>query len=125
VVVFDGWKGGTGPETSSVRGGVKVIYSGLGERADGVIKRLLSSERRAWIVVSSDREIAAHAWATGSIPIGAEQFLLFLEGEKTGEYAGARVFSDEEDGDAESTRKGSSRQLSKKEKAIQRALGKL
>lgn len=128
MVVFDGWKGGTGIEQSSVRGGVKVIYSRLGEKADSVIKRILSSERREWIVVSSDREIAGHAWATGSVPIGSEQFLPFLEAAAPGVQGGSDVpFSEEEEYEEETdgSRRGSARQLSKKEKAMKRALGKL
>lgn len=128
MVVFDGWKGGTGIESSSVRGGVKVIYSRLGERADAVIKRILSSERREWIVVSSDREISGHAWATGSIPIGSEKFLPFLEPAESGVQSGSDVsFSEKEEGEEETdgSRRGRARQLSKKEKTIKRALGKL
>lgn len=128
MVVFDGWKGGTGVEHSSVRGGVKVIYSRLGEKADSVIKRILSSERREWIVVSSDREIAGHAWATGSVPIGSEKFLPFLEAAASGVRGDSDVsFSEEEEYEEETdgSRRGSARQLSKKEKAMKRALGKL
>lgn len=128
MVVFDGWKGGAGIESSSVRGGVKIIYSRLGERADAVIKRILSSDRREWIVVSSDREIAGHAWATGSVPIGSERFLPFLAAAGSGEHAGPEgSFSEKEEDDEEtgSSRRGRSRQLSKKEKAFRRALGKL
>ncbi len=127
MVVFDGWKGGTGIESTSVRGGVKVIYSRLGERADAVIKRTLSSERREWIVVSSDREIARHAWATGSIPIGSERFLPFLEAEEPGGEAdkGYSLEQEEDEGEKEGSRRGSARQLSRKEKASRRALGKL
>ena len=128
MVVFDGWKGGTSIESSSVRGGVKVIFSRLGERADSVIKRMLSSERREWIVVSSDREIAGHAWATGSIPIGSEKFLSFLEPEGAEAPAGSGVPPmEKEEGEEETdgSRRGRARQLSKKEKTIKRALGKL
>ncbi len=127
MVVFDGWKGGRGAEHSSVRGRVKVVYSGLGEKADAVIKRILSSEKREWIVVSSDREIAGHAWATGSVPIGSGRFLPFLEAAGAGAQRGPEVFlSEEEDEEAmDVSGRGRARQLSKKEKTMQRALGKL
>ncbi len=127
-MVFDGWKGGTGIESSSVKGGVKVIYSRLGEKADSVIKRILSSERREWIVVSSDREIAGHAWATGSIPIGSERFLPFLESEREEALTspgGPSLEKEEDEEEMAGSRKGMARQLSKKEKAVKRALGKL
>lgn len=127
MVVFDGWKAGAGTENASVRGGVKVIYSRLGEKADAVIKRLLSSERREWIVVSSDRDIAAHAWATGAVPIGAERFLALLELQRAGAALDSEgpLSEDEDESERACVGKGSGRQLSKKEKAIGRALGKL
>ena len=126
VVVFDGWKGGSGTETSTSKGGVKVIYSRLGEKADSVIKRILSSERREWIVVTSDREIASHAWATGSIPVPSETFVRRMEEAGTGHNRdGTPSGKDDEDEERRENRKGSPRQLSKKEKAVRRALGKL
>lgn len=92
---------------------------------------MISEERREWIVVSSDREIAAYAWATGSVPIPSEEFLPFLEPAGAWPYkAGACPdvsYPGKEDDDEEGSgyRKGSARMPSKKEKAIQRALGKL
>lgn len=131
MVVFDGWKGGSGVESSSLRGGVKVIFSRLGEKADSVIKRILSAERRDWIVVSSDREIANHAWATDSVPISSEDFLPFIEDPGTGRPRSDSCadFSNQgKDEDAMESReagKGNPRKLSRKEKAMNRALGKL
>ena len=120
TVVFDGWKTGQSREQQTVVGGVKVIYSRIGDRADGVIKRIISSHRREWIVVTSDRDIADHAWSLGSIPVSSEDFLNAMN---------ARDLSDKveeyEDDYIEPRRKGSARQLSKKEKAIKRAISKL
>lgn len=128
MVVFDGWKGGSNLETSSIMGGVKVVYSRLGEKADSVIKRIISSERREWIVVSSDREVAAHAWATGSVPIPSEEFLPCIEEAASGFPPFTHCqepVKDEEDEEGYGFRKGNPRRRSKKEKAIERALGKL
>lgn len=125
-MVFDGWKDGGMRETSAVRGGVTVIYSRLAEKADAVIKRIISSDRREWIVVSSDREIADHAWATGSVPIAAEEFLLFLgkdRGEDEGDDNREEDRGDDEETDV--TRKGNPHRLSKKEKAVRRVIAKL
>jgi predicted RNA-binding protein with PIN domain len=58
-----------------VIGGIKVIYSRIGEKADSVIKRVISCKKCGWIVVTSDRDIADHAWATGSTPISGWDFL--------------------------------------------------
>jgi len=121
TVVFDGWKNGEAKEHQSFTGGIKVIYSRIGEKADSVIKRIISSDRREWIVVTSDRDIANHAWTSGSVPISSEDFLKSVE---------KRIPSspDEEEHDNEygmSQRKGNPRKPSKKEKAVRRALSKL
>ncbi len=105
-------------------GGVKVIYSRLGEKADYVIKRIIRQEKKEWIVISSDREIMAAAWSCGSGPIPSEKFLSIIE--KTGEslYGGYGREPEEED-DGPVHRKGNPRQLSKKDRALTRTLIKL
>ena len=67
-------KAGSGDESHSVTGGIKVIYSRLGEKADAVIKRIVSSEKKQWIVITSDREIADHSWANGSAVVSSGEF---------------------------------------------------
>lgn len=121
TVVFDGWRTGVGQENQTVIGGVKVIYSRIGDKADTVIKRIISSERREWIVITSDRDISNHAWSSGSIPVSSEDFLNAFERKNFSSF-------DEEKFDEEyfePQRKGNPRQLSKKEKAVRRALSKL
>jgi predicted RNA-binding protein with PIN domain len=129
VLVFDGWKEGGGAESSSVRGGVTVIYSRIGEKADSVIKRIISSDRREWIVVTSDRDIAGHAWATGSIPIPSGTFAPFIEEGKEKDETGIpwEQNGDEVEDGREVRRygQGNALRLSKKERAIRRVLGKL
>ena len=123
TVVFDGWKTGGAQENHSVIGGIKVIYSRMGEKADSVIKRIISSERRGWIVVTSDRDIAARAWASGSVPISSEDFLnaiAKIQTEKKNMYEEEYV-----EEYVQTSRKGSPRMLSKKEKAIRNILQKL
>ena len=120
TVVFDGWKTGEAQESRSITGGVKVIFSRVGEKADSVIKRIISSERREWIVVTSDRDIADHAWASGSVPVPSDDFLRVIE-RNSSPFIGEE---DEEDFQ-EPRRKGNPRKLSRKEKALKRALSKL
>jgi uncharacterized protein len=120
TVVFDGWRTGQGQESRSVTGGIRVIYSRLGDKADSVIKRMISAERREWIVVTSDRDIADHAWSTGSIPVSSDDFLNALSAKDL-----SGIEEEDEEEYIEPRRKGSPRQLSKKEKAIKRALSKL
>lgn len=74
TVVFDGWKDGRGHETATISGGIRIIYSGLGERADRVIMRIINEERKAWIVITSDREIADYAYAREMSPVSSEDF---------------------------------------------------
>ena len=122
TVVFDGWKTGEAQESRSKTGEVTVIYSRIGENADSVIKRIISVRRYGWIVVSSDRDIANHAWSSGAVPISGEDFLRIFEN-KIDSYSDAEAYEDNEY--QEPQRKGSPRKLSKKEKAIRRALNKL
>lgn len=132
TVVFDGYKNGAANEAVAVRGGVKIIYSRLGERADDVIKRIISRDRREWIVVSNDRDIANHAWSVSSIPVPSERFFELVSRhvgqgvEQINEETVDGLFcKDFEDDEYLYVFKGNSRQLSKKEKAIRRALSKL
>ncbi|RJQ40538.1 MAG: hypothetical protein C4550_03350 [Nitrospiraceae bacterium] len=122
TVVFDGWKSGSGDESHSVTGGIKVIYSKLGEKADAVIKRIISSEKKQWIVITSDRDIADHAWANGSVVVSSGEFSEIL-GKPL--RVGKGEFEPIDEEEYESSKKGSPRRLSKKEKAKMRALGKL
>ena len=124
TVVFDGWKSGGSAENHSVVGGVRIIYSRIGEKADAVIKRVILSDKREWIVVSSDRDIAAHAWSTGSVPIASETFMQLLE-RSVSQYQEADEIEDDEGYGIGISRKGSPFRPSKKEKAMQRALDKL
>jgi predicted RNA-binding protein with PIN domain len=121
TVVFDGWRGGGGSESRAREGGVEVVYSALGERADDVIKRAVKAGDRQWIVVSSDREVQSHAWGADSVPVGSEEFLRILERPAFDEESP----EEEEDEYYEPPRKGNPRKPSKKEKARQRALSKL
>ena len=70
--------------------------------------------------MSSDRDIADYAWAKGSVPISAEDFLSAINKRQS-------PYSEEEEEDEyiAPVRKGNPRQLSKKAKAIMRAFNKL
>jgi len=74
TVVFDGWQEGSGMEHREHRGGIEVVYSRRGERADQVIQRLAAEFGRDCAVVSSDREVADFAKAEGAFVIGAMEF---------------------------------------------------
>jgi predicted RNA-binding protein with PIN domain len=127
TLVFDGWKDGQGNETRTVTGGVTIIYSGLGDRADNVIKRIISDRKKKWAVVSSDRDIKSSAWKNDCVPIDSDMFYDRLE--RSIEKVEDRGVPDEdrweEDEYEESRTKGSPRRLFKKEKDIRRVIEKL
>jgi len=71
--------------------------------------------------VTSDRDIANKTWASGSIPVSAEDFLTAIE-KKIPSYLDKK---EDDEKYIEPQRKGNPRRLSKKEKAIRRALSRL
>ncbi len=74
TVVFDGWEGGSPLEERDLAGGVAIIYSRLGEKADEVIKRLVAAGSEEILVVTSDREIATFAARRGKSSIASPEF---------------------------------------------------
>lgn len=133
TVVFDGHKKGGRHEKTAVRGGVKIIYSRIAERADDVIKRIITSEKKEWVVVSSDRDIVNHAWSVNSIPLPSARFfeivsrqaghVVLPQDEEAAEDLS--FYKDFDDDEHSYPPKGNPHQLSKKEKAVKRALDKL
>ena len=147
TIVFDGWKSGGRHENRTVAGGITIIFSRLAETADTVIKKIICSEKRQWIVVTSDRDIMAHAWSCGSVPVPSDRFLEKLEQSAhpnlcealpSGQAGlpgkeGLLLSGSSDEGDSwedndecdETVPKGNPRHLSKRDKAVLRALGKL
>ena len=78
TVVFDGWQQGQPVEGREHRTGVEVLYSKKGERADQVIQRLAREYGADSAVVSSDREVARSAQASGAFVMGAQEFAMKL-----------------------------------------------
>lgn len=107
TLVFDGYKEGMGRETSEIRGGIRIIYSGAGEKADDVIKRIIKTEKALWLVVTSDRDIEKAVWRENCISIDSSIFFDILMGKK--------FYFEKQKGLT----------LSKKEKAILRAIARL
>lgn len=107
TLVFDGYKEGLGKETAEIRGNIRIIYSGAGEKADDVLKRILKTEKYFWIVITSDRDIEKTAWRENCVVIDSSIFSDILMGEK--------FFIEKQKGYT----------LSKKEKAIIKTIEKL
>jgi len=121
TVVFDGWRGGWVTEKRERKKGIDLIFSKLGETADEVIKRLVKVRGSGVVVVTSDRDISRYAQRLSAAVIPSDQFReriesLGLRGERED------AFEEEE---PESSKKGPSRRLSKKQKRLRAALKKL
>lgn len=136
TLVFDGWKSGKNDQTRTTFRHVTVIYSRLGEKADDLIKRTLSSSTKPWIVVSSDREVADYAARKDFAAVSSEEFeeKLFLalnritydtsEGELPPDEEMIKYFEDDED-DHPAPIKGNPRKLSRRHRKKMQALKKL
>ncbi|MEW6332930.1 MAG: NYN domain-containing protein [Thermodesulfobacteriota bacterium] len=128
TVVFDGWVGGSPREERDRAGGVEVIYSRLGEKADEVIKRLLQSGSEEILVVTSDREIVNFAARRGKASIASVVFASLLDDAAVDAVPGTLPETgDEEDenGRAAAKKKGPARRLSKQKRATLARLKKL
>jgi predicted RNA-binding protein with PIN domain len=128
TVVFDGWVGGSPKEERDLAGGVEIIYSRLGEKADEVIKRLLEKGSEEILVVTSDREIAVFATRRGKTAIAAAAFDALLERSAAGSSAADTPGEENPDDDDDRTgmkRKGPSRRLSKQKRTAMARFKKL
>ena len=74
TVVFDGWLGGPPVEERSREGGIDIIYSRKGEKADDVIKRIARHAGEEMVVVTSDRGIQDAVNRCGSATISSRDF---------------------------------------------------
>jgi predicted RNA-binding protein with PIN domain len=127
TLVFDGWKNGQLKETASKLGGLTIVYSKLGEKADFVIKRILSSATKPWIVVSSDREISDFAGRKGFAAVTADEFesKLYIADKRHNNEEPSSCDKDEDMDVMTFHQKGNSRKLSKREKKRLGALSNL
>lgn len=129
TVIFDAYKQGDKYERSSLSGGVKIIYTRLGETADDVIKRIISEVRKEWVIITSDRDVVKHTWSVHSIPVPSEVFFDILQ--RTLKNTSANIEEDWEEtidiNEIENIKPqgGSAYRLSKKHRSIKRILGKL
>lgn len=118
---------------ASFEGGIRIIFSRIAKKADDVIKDIIRKEKKYFIVISSDREVADFAIKHGSVPVSSDDFLKKIEialrkssierGEGMPDIITEKMLLDEEEG--VTRRRGSPRMPSKREKAIMRVLNKL
>lgn len=80
TVIFDGWREGDFFEHREREGGIKVIFSRRGEKADEVIKRTIAQGKgELVVVVTSDRELGYACAAKGCAVVSAKEFLARME----------------------------------------------
>jgi len=137
TVVFDGWSGGAPDEERDSQGGVEIIYSRLGEKADEVIKRLAENGVEEIIVVTSDREIATYAIHRGKSVVSSQKFEALLAESsvsppKNSETASPfsdqldkRAIDEKDDDDGKTQKKGPARRLSRQKRLALASLRKL
>jgi predicted RNA-binding protein with PIN domain len=127
TLVFDGYIDG-GYGSSSMRGGLRVVYTGIGEKADQAILKMIPSGVEA-AVISSDREVQAGAWAAGAVAVDSETFLRKLSAAVPDEDAlDSGVYDPDEEYEemySQGPKRGNPRKTSKKQKALDRVLRKL
>jgi predicted RNA-binding protein with PIN domain len=121
VLVFDGWRSGSGNETAQKTAGVTVIFSRQGEKADAVVIRLARSKGSGCVVVSSDREVAKTVEKFGVVAISAGAFGEILR------RAGAPGSGDYDafEPDPREEKKGNARRLGKLDKKRLETIRKL
>lgn len=71
IVVFDGQQERRLGGHRERSGGIDIIFSKPGEKADEVLKRLASEKREGIAVVTSDRDVASYAEKKGATAIPA------------------------------------------------------
>jgi predicted RNA-binding protein with PIN domain len=118
TVVFDGWLGGSPTEERDLAGGVAIIYSRLGEKADEVIKRLVQGAAEETLVVTSDREVSHCAERRGQSAIASPAFATLLMPTDIAPAAACKDQPLEEEDEREpGKKKGPARRLSKQKRA--------
>src|SRR5262249_40296145 len=108
TVVFDGWRSGQSQETAERAGGIAVVYSRLGEKADAVIMRLARTKAAGAVIVTSDREIQNAVEKSGATTVSAAEFSRILRSLDRSYDA-----NDDEEPDVAPVKKGNANRLSK------------
>jgi predicted RNA-binding protein with PIN domain len=125
TVVFDG----TGlPSLSGDRDrakGIDIRFSRSGETADAVIKRLVAAEKQKTLVVSSDRELCAHAESRGAATIGSSAFEEKLAMARYLDAKGLEHESEDRGWMATTRKKGPSKRLTKRKRIDRKRIDKL
>jgi hypothetical protein len=128
TIVFDGWIDGSPREERMKQGGINVIYSRQGEKADEVIKRMAHKRRgEEFVVVTSDGEVAAAISRTSGVTISSPEFEEKVRTEEEQEvlFEGGHREEEYDDPTLSTKKRGPSRRISKRERLRQKRYMKL
>jgi uncharacterized protein len=118
TVVFDAANKPNLAEERSQQQGIRIIYSGQGETADTVIKRICRKQGEKVLLVTTDRELASYAEGRGSVAIDSEDFEARMEMALHMDAKGVEEENEKErwHPDKGTRKKGPAKRLSKKER---------
>jgi len=132
TVVFDGWDGGSFHEERDREGGIDIIYSRKGEKADDLIKRMAERSGDELVVVTSDRDIGHFVERCGGTVVTSQTFEGIVNGDQpmTSSPSYNHVTMDKEDDDLLQEKKGTkkkgpAKKTSRKEREYNKRLVKL
>ncbi|OPY15708.1 MAG: YacP-like NYN domain protein [Syntrophus sp. PtaB.Bin138] len=132
TVVFDGWESGSPFEERDRQGGITIIYSRRGEKADDVIKRMTLHLGEETVVVTSDRDVAGFVLRRGATALSSPEFETAIARAAASEKSPAGADDPPEETEEEKDRKsggtrkkGPAHRLSRREKAARSRLKKL
>ena len=125
-VVFDGWQNGPLSEERDREQGMDILYSCRGERADELIKRMISAAGEEIVVVTSDRGIADFAERRGYTAIPSPTFERRMEeAGASGDFCERDSEGEDEEDRCGGKKKGAAHRLSKRKRAALAKLKKL
>ena len=125
TVVFDGRDAPVGMPRRDRSQGIELRYSGPGELADAVIKRMASREREGLMVVSSDNDVVHYAQAKGAGIINATEFEERLHMAQMMAGKGTTDSGPVEGWTATTKKRGPAKRLPKKQRQMKRKTDKL
>lgn len=105
--------------------GIDIRFSRSGETADAVIKRLTAREKQKSMVVSSDRELCAHAESCGAATISSTAFEQKLSMARYLDTKGMEQETEERSRMATTRKKGPSKRLTKRKRINRLRIEKL
>ena len=128
TIVFDGWIDGSPHEERIREGGIHIVYSRQGEKADEVIKRMAHKKRgEEFVVVTSDGEVAAAISRISGVTISSPEFeeKVQMEEEENILFEGGDLEEGYDDPTLSTKKRGPSRRISKRERLKQKRYMKL